>query len=190
MSTRRAKQLLYGVFYLVILALIVAAGYGIFRLVSPAAPVTPPCTSNCMPVGANSIATSSVQAFVTSPGRYTFLEQIANTNENYAAQYFDYSIDFYNASGKIIQSVPGSSFIYANQTKYLVVPNQTVADPGVATGFTIKNVYWVSGYARRPAAVQRAKPADQHDVRHGLREWPDNEHRHRRIPIRFCRRHF
>jgi len=145
MSTRRAKQLIYGVFYLVILALIVAAGYGIFRLFSPVAPVTPPCTSNCMPVGANSIATSSVQVFVTSPGHYTFLEQIVNTNENYAAQYFDYSIDFYNASGTVIQSIPGSSFIYANQTKYLVVPNQTVADPGVATGFTIKNVYWVSG---------------------------------------------
>jgi hypothetical protein len=98
-----------------------------------------------MPVGADSIATTTVRTFITSPGHYTFLEQIANTNEDYAAEYFDYSIDFYNASGTVIQSIPGSSFIYANQTKYLVVPNQTVADPGVATGFTIKNVYWVSG---------------------------------------------
>lgn len=144
MSTRRAKQIIYGAFYLVFLALICAAIYGIFRLVSPAAPAVASCTSDCMPVGAGSIATSSVQTFITSPGHYTFLEQIANTNEDYAAEYFDYAVDFYDASGTVIQSIPGSSFVYGAQTKYLVVPNQTVADPGVATGFTVSNVYWVA----------------------------------------------
>jgi hypothetical protein len=145
MSTRRAKQIIYGALYLVILALFVAAIYGIVQLFNPAAPVAAPCTSDCMPVGAGSIATTTVATFVTSPGHYTFLEQIINTNEDYAAEYFDYSVDFYDASGTVIQSIPGSSFIYANQTKYLVLPNQTVVDPGVGMGFTIKNVYWVAG---------------------------------------------
>ncbi len=145
MSTRRAKQIIYGALYAVILVLVCAAIYGIFRLFSPATPVVVPCTSDCVPVGADSITTSTVATFITSPGHYTFLEQIVNTNQDYAAEYFDYSIDFYDASGTVIQSVPGSSFIYANQTKYLVVPNQVVADPGVAMGFTINNVYWVSG---------------------------------------------
>lgn len=145
MSTRLAKQIIYGALYIVILALFVGAVYGIFRLFSPAAVAPVVCTENCMPVGADSIATTSVKTFITSPGHYTFLEQITNTNEGYAAEYFDYDIDFYDASGTVIQSVPGSSFIYPNQTKYLVVPNQMVANPGVGMGFTIKNVYWVSG---------------------------------------------
>jgi hypothetical protein len=144
MSTRRAKQIIYGALYLVILVLICAAVYGVFRLVVPGVPVVAPCTSDCMPVGADSIATSTLQTFVTSPGHYTFLEQIVNTNADYAAEYFDYSIDFYDASGTVIQSIPGSSFIYGDQTKYLVVPNQTVADPGVAVGFSISDVYWVA----------------------------------------------
>lgn len=143
MSTRRAKQIIYGALYLVILIAVCWAVYGIFRLFTPVATVPVSCTSNCMPVGADSITTSTVVTFVTSPGHYTFLEQIANTNTDYAAEYFDYDINFYDASGTVIQSIPGSSFVYANQTKYLVVPNQTVANPGVATGFAISNVYWV-----------------------------------------------
>lgn len=144
MSTRRAKQLIYGALYLVMLGVLVLVCYGIFLLFNPPAPAAAPCTENCMPVGAASIATTTVETFVTSPGQYTFLEQIANTNTDYAAEYFDYSIDFYDASGTVIQSIPGSSFLYAAETKYLVVPNVTVTDPGVATGFTIKDVYWVA----------------------------------------------
>ncbi len=147
MSTRLAKQIIYGALYIIILVLLVAAGYGIVRLFNPPAPVMPPCTSNCMPVGADSIATTTVATFITSPGHYTFLEQITNTNDGYAAEYFDYTVDFYNASGTVIQSIPGNSFIYANQTKYLVIPNQTVTNPGAAMGFTIKNVYWISSDA-------------------------------------------
>ena len=57
MSTRRAKQIIYGALYAVILVLVCAAIYGIFRLFSPATPVVVPCTSDCVPVGADSITT-------------------------------------------------------------------------------------------------------------------------------------
>ncbi|MDR3582140.1 MAG: hypothetical protein P4L67_02590 [Candidatus Pacebacteria bacterium] len=151
MSTRRAKQLIYGVLYLIILMALVALVYFVVQLVAPAPAAVAPCTENCMPVGASAIVTSTVQTFVTAPGHYTFLTQIADASAGYAAQYFDYSIDLYNASGTVVQSIPGSSFIYANQTKYLVVPNVT-APAFVGAGVSISNVYWV------PSATLGALP--------------------------------
>ncbi len=144
MSTRRAKQLIYGALYLVILGLIGAACYGVALLLVPKPAAVAPCTENCMPAGADTIVTSTVKTFITSPGHYTFLERIANASQDYTAEYFTYAINFYDASGTVIQSVPGTSFLYAGQTKFLVVPNVTVADPGVATGFSLSNVYWVA----------------------------------------------
>ncbi len=144
MSTRRAKQIIYGMFYLLLWGAFFTVIYFAVKLFVPSVPVTPPCTSNCMPVGESSITTSTVWAFVSSPGHYTFLDQIVNTNADYAADYFDYSIDLYDASGTVIQSVPGSSFIYANQTKYLVVPNVAVPGTIVGAGITITNAHWAA----------------------------------------------
>lgn len=144
MSTRRAKQLIYGALYVVVFGLIGAACYGVVLLMAPKVPVAAPCTENCIPSGVGPIVTSTVTTFVTSPQHYTFLEQIANTDSDYTAEYFTYSFDIYDASGTVIQSVPGTSFLYAGQTKFIVAPNVTVADPGVATGFSIDNVYWVA----------------------------------------------
>jgi hypothetical protein len=144
MSTRRAKQLIYGALYLVLLAALVAIVYFAVKLITPAPVVVAPCTSNCMPTDASAITTSTVQTFVSSAGHYTFLVQIANTSPGYAAQYFDYSINLYDASGTVIQSVSGSSFVYANETKYLVVPNVAIATPFVGAGLVITNPYWVA----------------------------------------------
>ncbi len=144
MSIRRAKQLIYGALYLVLLVAFVAVIYFIVGLFTPKAPVAVSCTGECMPVGADSITTSTVQAFVSSPGHYTFLGRITNTNSDYAAEYFDYAIDLYDASGTVIQSIPGSSFVYASQTKYLMAPNVTVPAPFISAGIVISNVYWVT----------------------------------------------
>ena len=152
MSTRRAKQLIYGALYLVLLVALVAVIYFVVRFVAPAPVVVTPCTENCIPVDASAIATTSLQAFVSAPGHYTFLTQIANTSGGYAAQYFDYSINLYDASGTVIQSIPESSFVYANETKYLVVPNTALSVPFINAGIAIANVYWV------PSATLGALP--------------------------------
>jgi hypothetical protein len=152
MSTRHAKQLIYGAFYLILLALFVWLVYLVVMLFNPAPTVVAPCTENCIPTDASAIVTSTVRSFVSSPGHYTFLAQIANTSGGYAAQYFNYSIDLYDASGTVLQSIPGSSFIYASETKYLVVPNVAVATPFVSAGVVISNSYWV------PSATLGAPP--------------------------------
>jgi hypothetical protein len=149
MSTRRAKQLIYGALYVVLLIIFFAVIYFLVKLFTPAAPVTTECTTDCMPVGASSISTSTVWSFVTSPGHYTFLDEIVNTNADYAAEYFAYNINLYDASGTLVQSIPNASFAYANQAKYLVVPNQVIpSDENVASvGISISNVEWVSNSA-------------------------------------------
>jgi hypothetical protein len=162
MSTRRAKQLIYGVLYLILLIALVAIVYFMVRLVAPAPVAVAPCTENCMPVGASAIATSTVQWFLSSPGHYTFLTQIANTSPGYAAQYFDYAIDLYDASGTVIQSIPGSSFVYANETKYLVVPNVAAVTP-ISVGLVITNPSWV------PSATLGALPQfNQENITTGM----------------------
>lgn len=144
MSTRRAKQLVYGALYLIVFALFFWLIYSIVKFVVPTPATVVSCTSDCLPTDANPIATSSVQVFVSSTNHYTFLAQVANTSAGYAAQYFDYAINLYDASGTVIQSIPGSSFAYANETKYIVVPNETITNAFVSAGITITNPYWVS----------------------------------------------
>lgn len=144
MSTRRAKQLIYGALYLILLVFLLWIAYLVVMLFVPKAPVVVSCTENCMPVGADSIATSTVHTFVSSPGHYTFLVQIVNTSTAYAAEYFDYSIDLYDASGTVVQSVPGRSFIYASESKYLVVPNVAISAPFISAAIaSFSNVSWV-----------------------------------------------
>ncbi len=143
MSTRRAKQFIYGMFYLVLWAVCIAIVYFAVRFVAPPTPPAPPCTeATCAPTGTAPLATSTVWTFVTAPHHYTFLAQVANTDPDYAATYLGYAIDLYDASGTVIQSIPESSFVYQGQTKYLVVPNVTISSAFVRAGLSLTRAYW------------------------------------------------
>lgn len=145
MSTRRAKQIVYGMFYILLWAIFAAVVWFAVTLVAPAAPVVVPCTvSTCAPTGTAPLAVSPVQTFLSSPGHYTFLVQVQNTDPAYAASYFDYAVNLRDASGTVLQSFPGSSFIYAGQSKYLVVPNAAVGEPFVSADLTIADAYWAA----------------------------------------------
>ncbi len=143
MSTRRAKQIIYGMFYLIFFAAFIGAAWFLAMLIVPRGPSTAPCTpSTCAPTSTAPLLTAPVITFTSSPGHYTFLAQVANTDPYYAASYFDYAVDLYDASGTVLQSIPGSSFVYAGQTKYLVVPNVAVGEPFVSAGLVLSNAYW------------------------------------------------
>jgi hypothetical protein len=123
MSIRLAKQIIYGAFYIVVVLGVLGAIYVL--IVGPLTFSPPPvqCVTGCIPVGTGPIGTSTVSVFSTTPGDYTFLAQVINNDTDYGAQVFDYDIDIYGPSGGLITSVPAQSFIYADQNKYLVVPN-------------------------------------------------------------------
>ncbi len=127
MSTRRAKQLIYGTLYLLIVLILCAGIYGIFVLPFITASTPAACTpSTCAPTSTAPIAASIVSTFVTSPGHDTFLAQLQNANANYGATLVSYELNFDDASGTVLQSIPGQSFIYPSQNKYILFPNETV----------------------------------------------------------------
>jgi hypothetical protein len=143
MSTRTAKQLIYGTLYVVIWVVVVWLGYKVF--VRPAPPPVP------APVN-QPIQILSVQAFTAAPGYDTFLAKVANTNPNVAADSFDYSFNTYDASGTLISSYPGASFAYPNEVKYLVLVNQAVATSVATFDLTVPTTTtsWVASSSYGP----------------------------------------
>lgn len=170
MSTRRAKQLIYGALYILIVLAIVAVFYFIvvFPFILASTPV--PCTpATCVPTSTSPIVTGpgSVLTFATSPGHYSFLVQLTNQDPDYGVPELDYAIDLDDASGTVLQSIPAQSFIYQSQSKYLAVLNQTVNQPFDHAAFSITGASWlasstmgaIAGIAPGQFAVQNIQTA-------------------------------
>ena len=157
MSTRIAKQIIYGAFYAIFWSLVIWAGYAIF--VHPVAscfdhiqnqgetgvdcggPCSMVCTGSTQP-----IAVLGVNAFASGAGHDTFLAQIENPNGNFAAQSFAYAFNVYDASGMLLQSYPAQSFIYGSQLKYLFLVNQPIPSSTVSVNLTIptSTTMWIA----------------------------------------------
>jgi hypothetical protein len=145
MSTRRAKQLIYGALYLVFWLCILVIVYVAFRLFF-AGNAIGPCGVNCVATSTQPLAVQGdIATFVTSPDHYTFLAQVANVNGDSAAENFDYNLNIYSdASGTILESLPGQSFIYANQVKYLVFPNEVINGNVDHVALDLGDTTWVT----------------------------------------------
>jgi hypothetical protein len=142
MSTRLAKQIIYGAFYAIVLFAIFFGGYLLLR---PQAPVSCEVTGDCVPV-AQPITVLAVEPFTTAPGHTTFLAKIANPNTELAAWNFSYSFNVYDASGTLLQTLPGDSYLYGGEIKYVLLTNQTIATSAAATDLLIptSTVSWVA----------------------------------------------
>jgi len=160
MDTRRTKQIIYGVVYLVVLIAVVGGGYFLFLKPTPSCfdhkqdggetgvDCGGPCAAVCIPANLSGISTvGGVSILTSSSSNDTFLVQIANANAGFAAQSFNYSFQLYDASGTLLASIPGESFLYAGEVKYLIAPN--VAAPATLDHATlaITNVDWVPAAA-------------------------------------------
>jgi hypothetical protein len=141
MTTRRAKQIIYGTLYGIIWLVILLGIYYLF--VKPAfAPVV--CTGpSCGVEAARTLTTSTLTTFMAGSGSATYLAKVTNVNADFGAVAFDYNFNFYNASGTVMFTIPGSSFIYQNQVKYLIAPNIAPIDEPYAS-LDLSNVQWVT----------------------------------------------
>ncbi len=159
MASRRTKQAIYGIAYLVVFIGIIAGVYFAFIRQAPSCfdgiqnegetgvDCGGPCAKVCTPASTEGLVADNVSIFIPGPERYTFLAQIENHNTGFAADYFDYSFDLYDASGTLLQSFPDHSFIYAGEVKYLLLANvaeTTTADHAV---LTTANPDWVTASA-------------------------------------------
>jgi hypothetical protein len=142
MDTRTAKQLIYGTLYALILFALCAGIWFVFVRPFLSAPVAVCTPSTCAPTSTAPIAASVAATFVTSSGHDTFLAQVANGNADFGVPALDYELDLEDASGTVLQSVPGQSFIYANQNKYLLIPNVAVSVPFDHAALDITGAEW------------------------------------------------
>ncbi len=145
MSTRRAKQLIYGTLYIMIVLALCGCMYFLFirPFIISSTPVT--CTpSTCAPTSTAPLAPGTVMTFVTSPGHYTFLAQVTNQSADYGAPVLDYEIDLDDASGAVLQSIPAQSFIYPSQSKYVAVLNQSVTQPFDHASLVVDSAQWLA----------------------------------------------
>lgn len=154
MSTRLAKQVIYGTLYLLIAVGIFYAIYARYIRVAPSCfdnvqnqneegvDCGGVCAKTCT-FQLENITVGDFKTFTSSPGKRTFLARVENQNTGFGAKSFRYEFDIYDASGTAILSFPGQSFIYDSEVKYLVLAN--VAVPAVMdhAGLVITDHDWV-----------------------------------------------
>ncbi len=140
---RRAKQIIYGVFYFIVAAGIFTFFYVRFLKPAPAAPC-----ADCLPAAIQPITAGTVSVFSPVAGHTTLLVRVANWNTNVGADTFDYTFTAYDASGTDLGSVSGSSFAYPDETKYIAMPNETVSAPPdhivARADFAVGAVHWIA----------------------------------------------
>ena len=155
--SRRAKQVLYGIFYLAVLGGIGTGAYFLFFRPGPSCfdgiqnqgeqgvdcggPCAPCASVNVQPVG----VLGSVRVFSPLPGSVSVLAELENANASSGAEIFDYTVTLYGPDGSTtVASANGSSFIYPDETKYLILPNEPVSSTIGGASIAISNMSWIA----------------------------------------------
>jgi hypothetical protein len=77
-------------------------------------------------------------------GNATIVAQVENANTDFAARSFDYTISLYNAvSTTSFQSFSGTSFLYPDESKWLILPNEPILGAADHATIAFDNVNWV-----------------------------------------------
>ncbi|MFQ5752878.1 MAG: hypothetical protein ACE5HI_12855 [bacterium] len=167
MSRRTAKQLTYGVFYLAFWAVVISAVYFLFLRPEPSCfdgkhnqneegiDCGGPCAQSCLPAGLEPLeVVGRILTFRPSPDRLSILAQVSNPNFDQAAKSFTYDFLLYGAGDEVVQSFRGTSFAYAREAKYILLPNASLpARPFSRVGLELGDFEWVPGdeMGRRPS---------------------------------------
>ncbi|MBU6142230.1 hypothetical protein KGO95_03930 [Patescibacteria group bacterium] len=156
MDARRTKQIIYGALYGLFWICIFAGVYfwssrpvptcydGVQNQGEQGVDCGGPCAIACIPPNLKAISpTGGVLVFASGAGHVSLLAQVSNTNTGFASPSFDYRFDLDDASGTLVASVLGRSFIYGGEVKYLAAPNVSVNGPVDHATLSIWNVKWV-----------------------------------------------
>ena len=82
--------------------------------------------------------------------------EIKNSNLNYAADFFSYTIDIYDNGGVKIKSLMKNSFIYAGEIKYLVEPVEIDSKKIKEIKISFSNINWkLNEEFKKPTAQLR-----------------------------------
>ncbi len=153
---RGVKQFLYGILYL---AIIVALGFGVYARFWNQAPSCfdgiqnggeqgidcgGPCAELCV-ASLTPVETLEQPTMVSNGfGRATIFAHVANANADAGVSGMTYSFSLLDASGAVVGSIPGETFFYPGQTKYLVAVNQAVPAMTASVALLVASTSWVA----------------------------------------------
>lgn len=155
MERRTVKQIIYGIFYLLVLAIILAATYFIFLKPSPTCfdnkqnqnEQSIDCGGVCIPCGAKYAEPLKITQLNNSPAgnkKTVLLAEIKNPNLDFGAQEFSYKFNFLDSQGSKISEVSGRSFIYSGEVKYLINVVEIDSKDFSKTELEFSNYKWIS----------------------------------------------
>lgn len=166
---RLTKQVIYGLFYLIVFGLIILGVYYLFLKPAPTCfdgiqnqseegiDCGGPCAAGCLPGDIRPIDVGGVQVFSPNRTHISLLAKVQNYNTDYAAKGFHYDFKIYGKDGSVIGNFPGESFIYASEIKYLAVVRVN-APPVVVdrASLEISNPQWIKtdGFTRPDLTLQ------------------------------------
>ncbi|OGY98536.1 MAG: hypothetical protein A2855_00895 [Candidatus Liptonbacteria bacterium RIFCSPHIGHO2_01_FULL_57_28] len=163
---RHVKQLIYGVFYLILLTAFVG---GIYSWAKPVPTCFDGrqnrdetgvdcggrCAKVCVPAAIASLVQNGEPKLVllvtsadTGPAavpRVSVVSEIRNPNQDFGASKFDYVFKIYDPSGAEIASFPDSSYIYPGEIKRIVLLNKTLpaGSSPAAARLILQSPLWV-----------------------------------------------
>ncbi|MEK9179924.1 MAG: hypothetical protein AAB897_00745 [Patescibacteria group bacterium] len=157
MSTRSAKQIIYGAFFLIILGAIFTWVYflylepvescfdGILNQNEQGIDCGGVCANACLPVGLKALQTvDRVLTFRPTSSNLSILARVSNPNLDHAAKSFRYTFSLSDPTGKVVATFSGNSFLYAREVKYILLPNvPTPAEAFTSVSFKAQNAEWV-----------------------------------------------
>lgn len=155
MNPRTVKQLLYFLLYIAILGLIIFLIY--LWLVQPKATCFDnrknqgetgiDCGGVCQSCEIKTLKPLTAQRINLSQtqNKTVITAEITNPNQNFGADSFTYTIDFYNKDGAKIDSLSNSSFIYAAGIKAIFEVDEKVNFSEINNAsISFSNIHWVS----------------------------------------------
>lgn len=131
---RLFKQIFIAIIYLAVFS---GLGTGIYFLVRPTPTPPLPPAPTIYPV---EIIWS--QAFASGPNLYSVAAKIRNSNTNLGASSFDYTFNLYDGDNNLIKTVPGKSFIWPGESKYIIEGGVNAIKAPVSAKLEIKNPTW------------------------------------------------
>lgn len=154
--SRGAKQLIYGVFYLLILFLVADGLYSLafrpapscFDKIQNQSETGVDCGGPCISCEIRNLqplrSSGPVQVFKTSGGRAILLTDVVNSNDSFAAQSFTYTFILYGEGDKILGNLVLTASVAPSQTKYLyyLAESPVPADSIQRVEVTFSNPMW------------------------------------------------
>lgn len=152
MNPRLAKQLLYGAGYLTVFFLIVFAIYLVWLKPAPTCfdnrqnqnETGVDCGGFCPSCKIKTLIPPEISwlKYFSIDNQTIVAAEIKNSNLNYGADSFSYTIDAYDNNGAKIKSLTKNSFIYAGEIKYLVEPIEINSKNIKEVKFSFSDINW------------------------------------------------